>query len=757
MKYCIYLFTLLFFISTPLFPAENQLSSATVRFTGEASNDYSGQSLVQVGDVNGDGYSDFLIGAPGNNDNTGKAYLILGKAGGYSGEVTANSAQNSFIGHETSAYLGSVMAGNGDMNNDNLKDYAFGLPQQNMVTIFWGQTADRGTNIAADSTTNNLVIEPSGLLADFGYSVDLQGDVNGDGYDDLIIGAPNADSTDQVNNGQVYLHYGKASPDTSLTDLGSFITIEGESNQDQAGYKVAIIPDLNGDGVDEIMIGTNQAGKAYLIYGLKAGISDMNLANADALFEGEAAQDFFGAWFSGLGDINGDGYGDFAIGAYGAGDNIEGKVYLYYGKQDKFNSTYQAASADAIIIGAEASEHLGKNAIANAGDVNGDGLNDIIIGTYFYSESKGKAYLILGSSTKLSGSNSIDTIASDTYIGTNDNDRAGFSVSSAGDIDDDGTAEFIIGIPNKSSNTGETALISYSQNTTPSATSISLLDSSDQSITQAANHTQINILLSGSKPDSDKKNVAQVIAYSDTVTKPITINLVETEINSGSYSGSIYLVRSRSSEKVNQISANLNDTFYVKAKNNQSISDTVSITNAAPYTTNLVCTQSGIGASTKIRLDYLLYDYDNHLCNFSSDSTQVQYKKSSAGQWSNASLTGTISDITSDENGKVHNAGFEPLYLEIGDVDGEYDFQIKVQDATLSVQDYTITTNFYVDNTTPDVPVINQPPTSMAYEITVTGSAEADSQVLVYVGGELAGTANTNSSGIFNAFFNYCI
>jgi hypothetical protein len=300
-------------------------NTADVTMTGEAADDEFGNSVSTAGDVNGDGYSDVIVGAYVNGAfDAGRSYIYFG------GTSMDNSAD---------------------------------------VTM---------TGEAADDF--------------FGYSVSTAGDVNGDGYGDVIVGAfRNDDGGD--NAGKSYIYLGGTSMDNSAD-----VTMTGEAAHDRFGLSVSAAGDVNGDGYSDVIVGADQndtegsiAGSAYIYCG---GTSMDNIA--DVTMTGEAEFDNFGSSVSTAGDVNGDGYNDVIIGAYNndAGGSNAGRAYIYFG------GTSMDIFADVTMTGEVAVDWFGKS-VSTAGDVNGDGYSDVIVGADQNDaggSNAGRAYLYLSSS-----------------------------------------------------------------------------------------------------------------------------------------------------------------------------------------------------------------------------------------------------------------------------------------------------------------------------------------------------------------------
>jgi len=392
------------------------LANADASYQGQGQDDSAGYAVAGAGDVNGDGYDDILVGAFGNDDggtNNGQAYLILGKAQGWSMDNNLKAADASWIGSGNGDYAGFAVAGIGDVNNDGYDDFAIGAWSNNdngndagRTYIFFGKNAGwQMWDKVGNADASYMGIYPDD---ESGWSIAAAGDVNKDGYDDFLIGAPgNAISASWA--GASYLILGKAtgwSFDTNLKSAdASFL---GEFNDDESGMSVAGAGDVNKDGYDDILIGApyndcdgfrKDAGQTYLILGKATGWAlDTKLVSSDASFWGEHDDDQSGYAISSVGDVDGDNIGDFGIGAprYDTTNGDEGQTYMVLGRTTGWSMDLDLATVStASFIGSYQKENSGYS-VSGGGDVNGDGIPDIIIGAIYNGDNQeGKAYLYL--------------------------------------------------------------------------------------------------------------------------------------------------------------------------------------------------------------------------------------------------------------------------------------------------------------------------------------------------------------------------
>ncbi|MFN8179615.1 MAG: FG-GAP-like repeat-containing protein [bacterium] len=394
---------------------------------GDQASAYFGRSVGAAGDVNGDGYSDVIVGAYGyDNGQTdeGRAYVYLGSASGLAASPSWTAESN-----QDSAYFGISVGTAGDVNGDGYADvivgargYDNGQTDEGRAYVYLGSASGLAASAA-------WTAESDMAGATFGASVGTAGDVNGDGYSDVIVGAPLYD-LGLTRHGQAYVYLGSAS---GLAGSPAW-TAQAQFVASDFAVSVGTAGDVNGDGYSDVIVGDDTVGQAYLYLGSASGLAGSASWTADAGQSGSGLGRSVGT----AGDVNGDGFADVVIGAYGYDDGLieQGRAYVYLG-----SSSGLAVSPTWTAEGDQAIGFFGSSA-GTAGDVNGDGYSDVIVGAPLYDGAQsdaGRVYVYHGSASGLAASPGW-TVASDqpdSYFGV--------SVGTAGDVNGDGYSDVIVG------------------------------------------------------------------------------------------------------------------------------------------------------------------------------------------------------------------------------------------------------------------------------------------------------------------------
>jgi len=461
-----------------------------------------GRSVATAGDVNGDGYSDVIVGAPLEGDglghDPGKAYLFLGGSTGPSATPAWTSQGNSVTG----SAFGAAVAPAGDVNGDGYDDVLVGAPGSTVTTCIGGGGSVYlflGTASGLQASWAWSAQRCGDLGANFGAAVGPAGDVNGDGYADVIVGSPDGD-TPLFNAGLASLYLG--SPSGPGTSPGW--TIVGAASSAHLGCAVGTAGDVNADGYADVIVGAYQGtaqdapGEAHIYFGSPSGLGLSPATTLTGLQSGSS----FGRQAGPAGDVNGDGYADVYVTApdYDGFATDIGAAYVYPGGSSGVGATplwfeygfevglrFGAAAGSAgdvngdglpdLIIGtpeypagsntngwaglwcgtysigmvfqgwqqfgSQAGENLGV-AVGTAGDVNGDGYSDVIVGSGEWANGQvgeGRAQIWLGAGDPPVGT------AGWFFTGLESDDGFGWSVCTSGDFNGDGYSDLLVGMP----------------------------------------------------------------------------------------------------------------------------------------------------------------------------------------------------------------------------------------------------------------------------------------------------------------------
>ena len=381
----------------------SSITDNSVKLTGEASKDYLGVDVAHVGDMDGDGFGDLLLGVRGedtNGSDAGAAYLLLGPTT----SLSVADRHASFYGEAENDFTGISVAGVGDVTGDGQVDLAIGSRKESTnadesgAVYIWAGPVAAGDYELADA---HAVFYGENEGDNAGRYLGEAGDVDGDGINDLLIGASWLDDGGE-DVGGAYIVHGPVSGLHVLDEADGIYT--GVEAGDLAGFALDGIGDYDGDGKDDVLIGApaanvggTRSGAAYLVYGPASDVAA--LSDADAVLAGGGTDHEAGRSVAGRGDVNGDGFVDLLVGAssdptYYAGG---GGAYLVLGG-GVLTGTYDLADANAIFNGEAEADAFGTS-VAILGDQNGDGYDEIVVGASLEDSSAddaGALYVILG-------------------------------------------------------------------------------------------------------------------------------------------------------------------------------------------------------------------------------------------------------------------------------------------------------------------------------------------------------------------------
>ncbi|MGY6217549.1 Calx-beta domain-containing protein [Methylolobus aquaticus] len=471
-----------------------------------------GRAVAGAGDVNGDGIADFLIGAPGKADGAGAAYLLYGSAG--IGTADAGLNLDALDGRNGAILTGTVAKGQAgvalaaaNFDGKGANEIAIGAPQvavdpnsgPGRVYVVAGDTvAGQAALALSASTAKELVTTADYSLAGAALAT---GDINDDGVQDLVIGAPGVNKT--------YVVFGQALSGTGTLNLDALTTEQGfvlTNGTGQAGSSVAVA-DLDGDGVHDILIGAPKAnpvedqfdslrgfgGQVYAVFGHRdighSGTIDLAalhggnglvlqgqafVNDSDAVENPDFAfADSAGTSVAATGDLDGDGKGDVLIGApqlaLGGVPSLGGAYVLFSGSTWKsVGATFQLADVDGrngfiangVPAGSDTAGGAAGTSVSGGGDLNGDGIADLLVGiptlsTQGDNTNTGQTAVVFGTRdwVHLLDGNRLDltSVPLDsrvfTFNGTVLTGNAGLSVAHAGNVNDDALPDLIIGAP----------------------------------------------------------------------------------------------------------------------------------------------------------------------------------------------------------------------------------------------------------------------------------------------------------------------
>lgn len=379
----------------------------------------SGNPLSAIGDFNGDGIDDILIrSATPKGFSAGQCYVLFGSSASWPAVISLSDLDGTtgfaINGANADDHIGFSFAAAGDFNGDGIKDIVIGAPDGNLgaglAYVLFGSATPWPVYFYLETLdgTNGFAI--NGINAgDFsGFSVSGAADFNGDIIEDIIIGAPGANTL----TGESYVVFGGVGPwaaSFNLVDLDGTngFVITGINTGDESGHSVTALGDMNGDSIGDFLIGSHgfgsNKGQSYIVFGsAMPWLSSTNLASLDGFsgfaITGVNAGDDSGLVVGRVGDFNGDSLDDFLIGAPGANSNT-GQSYMVYGSSAGWVTPINLSGLDGTngfaINGIVAGDNSGFS-LHGIGDINGDSNTDIIIGAKNAIGDTGQSYVLFG-------------------------------------------------------------------------------------------------------------------------------------------------------------------------------------------------------------------------------------------------------------------------------------------------------------------------------------------------------------------------
>ena len=382
---------------------------------GAAAGDQLGISVSTAGDINGDGISDLVLGAYGVNSSAGAAYVVFGSRYGFEStfNLTNFNGSNGFImpGIIINGGLGYSVSTAGDINGDGISDLVLGAIGVSASYVIFGSRSgfSASFNLANLNGINGFIVPSIALNSHLGSSVSMAGDINGDGIDDLVLGAYLGSSHSGTDAS--YVIFGSREGFATVFNLRNLngtngFTIPGIALSDGLGTSVSTAGDVNGDGLSDLVFGapwTSNFGAGYVIFGSRDMFpASFNLTNLNGtngfIMPGIASIADLGYAVNTAGDLNGDEVSDIVLGAISSNSGIS-TCCVIFGSRGGFAPSFNLANLNGtngfIVPSIVLHTQLG-NSVSTAGDINGDGISDLVLGDPLINLQAGASYVIFG-------------------------------------------------------------------------------------------------------------------------------------------------------------------------------------------------------------------------------------------------------------------------------------------------------------------------------------------------------------------------
>jgi Ca2+-binding RTX toxin-like protein len=428
-------------------------TQSNVRLDGAAAGNVFGEQVAPAGDFNGDGVDDVIV----TNGAAAFAWVVFGSAAG--GDLDMSSPGGRAIKISGANFHGA--AGGRDVNGDGLADVVLGDSGVDAAWVVFGSQAPSDVNVGSLGSRGFKMAGGAGDGT--GVSVAETADMNGDGKAEVVVGAFGTNNNGRNGSGSAYVVFGRASTsEITLPLLTSGFRIDGAAVNNGAGSVVAGGGDVTGDGVPDVLVGAPgasfsfaSAGAVYVVGGKSSTTAiDLNAACTCFRIDGQRASDQLPRSLAITGDMNGDGFGEAVVGTDfadnpTAGDGSAGSAWVVFGKSSTSNVALASLGAGGFLIYGQKASDQAARSLGPAGDVNGDGKPDIVIGALFADNNgrtnSGSAYVVYGTASTAPVALGNLGAAGFRIDGAKSDDSLGRSANGAGDFNADGRPDVISG------------------------------------------------------------------------------------------------------------------------------------------------------------------------------------------------------------------------------------------------------------------------------------------------------------------------